>query len=152
VTDGEYAAPGTFTGAVRGTDALFVNIGAIRTGPGDLLAAARDAGLSKIVLPSSTTVRTRASRCTGAGQRRPGRLLPDDHGLADGHLPARPDRQQAILEWFPSFGPMQFAVGGAFGHAARWSHLTVGLAWTAAFTTAGLPGSVRSVIQGRNRT
>lgn len=34
----------------------------------------------------------------------------------------------------------------------RRSHLTVDLAWTAAFTTAGLPGSVRCVIQGRNRT
>jgi hypothetical protein len=34
----------------------------------------------------------------------------------------------------------------------RWSHFTAGLAWIAAFTTAGLPGSVGSVIQGRNRT
>ena len=25
-----------------------------------------------------------------------------------------------ILEWFPSFGPMQFAAGGAYGHTALW--------------------------------
>ena len=78
------------------------------------------------------------------GQGRPGRLLPDHHGLADGHLPAEPARQPAsptspILEWFPSFGPMQFAAGGAFGHTALWGHLLLGLAWAAAFTAAG-PG------------
>jgi hypothetical protein len=43
-----------------------------------------------------------------------------------------------ILEWFPSFGPMQFAAGGAYGHTALWGHLLLGLAWTAAFTAAGL--------------
>ena len=42
--------------AVRGADAVFVNIGAIPTGLGDLLAAAHDAGVSKIVMLSSTTV------------------------------------------------------------------------------------------------
>jgi len=57
VTGGDYTAPGTFTRAVGGANAVFVNIGAIRTGLGDLLAAARDAGVSKIVLLSSTTVR-----------------------------------------------------------------------------------------------
>jgi ABC-2 type transport system permease protein len=49
----------------------------------------------------------------------------------------QPIANKPILELFPSFGPMQFVVAGAFGHAARWSHLTVGLAWTAAVTTAG---------------
>lgn len=57
VAGGDYSAPATFAGAVAGTDALFVNIGAIRTGLGDLLAAARDAGVRKIVMLSSTTVR-----------------------------------------------------------------------------------------------
>jgi ABC-2 type transport system permease protein len=43
-----------------------------------------------------------------------------------------------ILEWFPSFGPMQFAAGGAFGHQALWGHLVLGLAWAAAFAVSGL--------------
>ena len=62
VSGGDYAAPGVLAAAVRGTDAVFVNIAAIRDGPGDLLAAARDAGVSKIVMLSSTTVRDQASR------------------------------------------------------------------------------------------
>lgn len=33
---------------------------------------------------------------------------------------------------------MQFAVGGTFGHTALWGHLALGLAWPAAFATAGL--------------
>jgi hypothetical protein len=49
-----------------------------------------------------------------------------------------PIANKPVLQWFPSFGPMQFAVGGAFGHTALWSHLALGLAWTAAFTAAGL--------------
>lgn len=49
-----------------------------------------------------------------------------------------PIANKPILEWFPSFGPMQFAAGGAFGHAALWGHLAFGLAWAAAFTIAGL--------------
>jgi len=49
-----------------------------------------------------------------------------------------PLANKPILEWFPSFGPMQFAVGGAFGHTALWSHLALGLAWAAAFTVVGL--------------
>ncbi len=43
-----------------------------------------------------------------------------------------------VLEWFPSFGPMQFAVGGAFAHAALWVHLALGLVWAGAFAAAGL--------------
>jgi uncharacterized protein YbjT (DUF2867 family) len=57
VSGGDYTAPGVFADAVRGADAVFVNIGAIRGGLGDLLAAARDQGVSRIVLLSSTTVR-----------------------------------------------------------------------------------------------
>ena len=43
-----------------------------------------------------------------------------------------------VLEWFPSFGPTQFAVGGSLGHTALWGHLALGLAWPAAFAAAGL--------------
>jgi uncharacterized protein YbjT (DUF2867 family) len=57
VAGGDYAAPGVLAGAVRGADAIFVNIGAIRAGLGDLVTAAREAGAAKIVLLSSTTVR-----------------------------------------------------------------------------------------------
>jgi ABC-2 type transport system permease protein len=49
-----------------------------------------------------------------------------------------PIANKPILEWFPSFGPMQFAAGGAYGHITLWGHLLLGLAWTAAFTAAGL--------------
>ena len=56
VSGGDYAEPGMLADAVRGADAVFVNIGAIPTGLGDLLAAAHDAGVSKIVMLSSTTV------------------------------------------------------------------------------------------------
>jgi len=49
-----------------------------------------------------------------------------------------PVANKPILEWFPSFGPMQFAVGGAFGHTALWGHLALGLAWAAAFAVSGL--------------
>ena len=41
-------------------------------------------------------------------------------------------------EWFPSFGPMQFAVGGAFGDTALPGHLALGLLWAAVFSTAGV--------------
>lgn len=67
VTGGDYTAPGTFTSAVRGADAVFVNIGAIRTGLGGLLAVARDAGVSKIVMLSSTTVRDEGEQVYSLG-------------------------------------------------------------------------------------
>jgi ABC-2 type transport system permease protein len=43
-----------------------------------------------------------------------------------------------ILEWFPSFGPTQFAVAASLGRTALWGHLALGLAWPAAFAAAGL--------------
>ncbi len=49
-----------------------------------------------------------------------------------------PVANNPILQWFPSFGPMQFAAGGAFGHTALWGRLALGLSWAAAFTVAGL--------------
>ena len=60
-----------------------------------------------------------------------------------------PIANKPVLQWFPSFGPMQFAVGGTFGHTALWGHLALGLAWTAAFTATGL---VIFQIKTRNRT
>ncbi|MGW2818586.1 hypothetical protein [Streptomyces sp. NPDC001415] len=49
-----------------------------------------------------------------------------------------PIANKPVLEWFPSFGPMQFAVGGAFAHTALWGHLALGLLWAAGFATMGL--------------
>jgi len=49
-----------------------------------------------------------------------------------------PLANKPILEWFPSFGPMQFAVGGSFAHTALWGHLALGLAWASAFALGGL--------------
>lgn len=62
-------------------------------------------------------------------------------GLTDTFLQnplGNPLANKPILEWFPSFGPMQFAVGGSIGHTALWSHLGLGLVWAAAFTVGGL--------------
>ena len=67
VTGGDYTAPGVFAAAARGAGAVFVNIGAIRTGLGDLLAAARDAGVSKIVLLSSVTVQDHGEQAYALG-------------------------------------------------------------------------------------
>ncbi|HEY3478597.1 MAG TPA: hypothetical protein VGL02_06810 [Streptomyces sp.] len=73
-------------------------------------------------------------------------------GLMDTFLQnplGNPLANKPILEWFPSFGPMQFAVGGAFAHSALWSHLALGLGWAAAFTALGLTGFR---LRTRNRT
>jgi ABC-2 type transport system permease protein len=62
-------------------------------------------------------------------------------GLTDTFLQnplGNPLANNSVLQWFPSFGPMQFSVGGAFGDTALWGHLALGLAWAAAFTTVGL--------------
>jgi hypothetical protein len=62
-------------------------------------------------------------------------------GLMDTFLQnplGNPLANKPVLEWFPSFGPMQFAVGGAFGHTTLWTHLALGLAWSAAFAVTGL--------------
>lgn len=62
-------------------------------------------------------------------------------GLMDTFLQnplGNPLASKPILEWFPSFGPMQFAVGGSFGHQALWGRLALGLAWAAAFAAGGL--------------
>nr|WSZ18837.1 ABC transporter permease [Streptomyces canus] len=62
-------------------------------------------------------------------------------GLMDTFLQnplGNPLANKPVLQWFPSFGPMQFATGGALGHTALWGHLTLGLAWAAVFSTVGL--------------
>ena len=48
-------------------DAVFVNVGAVRTSLGDLLAAARDEGVRKIVMLSSTTIRDHGEQDTALG-------------------------------------------------------------------------------------
>ena len=67
VTGGDYTAAGVLAAAVRGAGAVFVNIGAIRASLGDLLAAARDEGVSKIVMLSSTTVRDHGEQVYALG-------------------------------------------------------------------------------------
>jgi hypothetical protein len=62
-------------------------------------------------------------------------------GLMDTFLQnplGNPLANKPVLQWFPSFGPMQFAVGGSLGHTALWGHLALGLAWAAAFSAVGL--------------
>jgi hypothetical protein len=62
-------------------------------------------------------------------------------GLMDTFLQnplGNPLANKPVLEWFPSFGPTQFAVGGSLGRSALWGHLALGLAWPAAFAAAGL--------------
>ncbi|MFC8513968.1 hypothetical protein [Streptomyces sp. NPDC057257] len=73
-------------------------------------------------------------------------------GLMDTFLQnplGNPLANKPVLEWFPSFGPMQFAVGGSFGNTALWGHLALGLSWAAAFAAIGL---VIFRIRTRNRT
>ncbi|MFF7074554.1 hypothetical protein OIE43_43955 [Streptomyces pseudovenezuelae] len=62
-------------------------------------------------------------------------------GLMDTFLQnplGNPLANKPVLQWFPSFGPMQFAAGGAFGHTALWGHLALGLAWAAGLGLLGL--------------
>ena len=67
VSGGDYPTPGVLADAVRGADSVFVNIGAIRDGLGDLLTAARDAGVSRTVMLSSTTVRDHGEQVYALG-------------------------------------------------------------------------------------
>ncbi|MFG2523498.1 hypothetical protein [Streptomyces sp. NPDC048527] len=62
-------------------------------------------------------------------------------GLMDTFLQnplGNPLANKPVLQWFPSFGPMQFAVGGSFGHTILWGHLALGLVWATAFAGVGL--------------
>lgn len=67
VAGGDYAAPGVLAEAVRGADAVFVNIGALREHAGELIAAARGAGVSKIVMLSSIAVRDQGDQVLSLG-------------------------------------------------------------------------------------
>ena len=49
-----------------------------------------------------------------------------------------PLANKPILEFFPSYGPTQFAAAGAFHQQALAGMAAVSLAWTAAFTLLGL--------------
>jgi len=69
VTGGDYAAPGTLAEAVRGADAVFVNIGALREHVGELIAAARGTGVSKIVMLSSIAVRDEGDQVLSLGKQ-----------------------------------------------------------------------------------
>lgn len=62
-------------------------------------------------------------------------------GLMDTFLQnplGNPLANKPVLEYFPSFGPMQFATGASLAHTALWGHLALGLAWAAGFTLCGL--------------
>jgi len=69
VTGGDYATPGILAEAVRGADAVFVNIGALRELADDLIAAARDAGAGKIVMLSSIAVRDEGDQILSLGRQ-----------------------------------------------------------------------------------
>jgi ABC-2 type transport system permease protein len=62
-------------------------------------------------------------------------------GLTDTFLQnpvGNPVANKPLLEYFPSFGPMQFASAGAFGHTWLWSDLAIGCAWALSFAAVGL--------------
>jgi ABC-2 type transport system permease protein len=62
-------------------------------------------------------------------------------GLTDTFLQnpvGNPVANKPLLQYFPSFGPMQFASGGAFDHAWLWSDLALGCAWAVGFAAIGL--------------
>lgn len=44
-----------------------------------------------------------------------------------------PVANKPLLQYFPSFGPMQFAAGSAFAHTWLWSDVGLGLAWAGCF-------------------
>src|SRR5258708_34890414 len=69
VAGGDYAAPGILAEAVRGADAVFVNIGALREHAGELIAAARGAQVSKIVMLSSIAVRDEGDQVLSLGRQ-----------------------------------------------------------------------------------
>jgi ABC-2 type transport system permease protein len=49
-----------------------------------------------------------------------------------------PLANKPVLEYFPSFGPMQFATGGSFGHPHLYGDLLIGLGWATAFALVAL--------------
>ena len=69
VTGGDYAAPGILAEAVRGADAVFVNIGALREHADELISAARGTEVSKIVMLSSIAVRDEGDQVLFLGRQ-----------------------------------------------------------------------------------
>jgi ABC-2 type transport system permease protein len=62
-------------------------------------------------------------------------------GLTDTFLQnpvGNPVANKPLLQDFPSFGPMQFASGGAFGNTWLWGDLGLGCAWALGFAAVGL--------------
>jgi hypothetical protein len=62
-------------------------------------------------------------------------------GLIDTFLQnpvGNPVANRPVLEYFPSFGPMQFSSGVAFGGTTQWAELGLGIVWAAAFLVLAL--------------
>ncbi|GHC74846.1 hypothetical protein [Streptomyces flavofungini] len=62
-------------------------------------------------------------------------------GLTDTFLQnplGNPAANKPVLQYFPSFGPMQFSVGGSLGDTVLWRYLGLGLIWAASFAVIGL--------------
>jgi hypothetical protein len=62
-------------------------------------------------------------------------------GLVDTFLQnpvGNPVANESLLQYFPSFGPMQFASGGAFGDVWLGGDVLLGIAWAAAFALIAL--------------
>ena len=62
-------------------------------------------------------------------------------GLTDTFLQnpvGNPVANKPLLQYFPSFGPMQLASGGAFGHTWLWVDVALGAAWALGFAAVGL--------------
>lgn len=49
-----------------------------------------------------------------------------------------PIANHPILEYFPSFGPTQFAIGESLGNTVLWADLALGLAWAFAMIAAAM--------------
>lgn len=62
-------------------------------------------------------------------------------GLIDTFLQnpvGNPVANRPVLQYFPSFGPMQFSCGLAFGNTTQWAELGLGIIWAAAFLALAL--------------
>jgi hypothetical protein len=62
-------------------------------------------------------------------------------GLIDTFLQnpvGNPVANRPVLEYFPSFGPMQFSCGVAFGGTTQWAELALGIVWAGAFLALAL--------------
>ncbi len=92
---------------------MFVNIGAIRTGLGDLLAAARGGGVSKIVLLSFTTIRDGGEQVYALGTQH--KMAEDVETAQHGAVQAAQRAGQALL-------PAGDAAAGEPGQVGQVGH------------------------------